>query len=213
MGHTTERAGEFDNQDVVARAQAGDRAAHDELARRFRSMVYAVALRWVADPDEAEDVSQQVFIDALLKINQLRDSRCVGGWLRQIAVRRSLNRLTRRAVLSEDGADALADVAGPQESPADQMIRREQARKLHDALDELRPADRDVLDAFYLRGEPLKQIAKDLRAPVGTIKRRLHSARARLKNILEPSTAGDDRSTRERPPAGWRVPQRRPIAC
>ena len=204
MWQTAARAtGEFDKQDVVGRARTGDRSAHDELARRFRPMVYSVALNWVRDPDEAEDVSQQVFIDALLKIGQLRDARCVGGWLRQIAVRRSLNRLTRRGVLSEEGPDALADVAGRTESPPAQLIRREQARRLHDALDHLRPADRDVLEASYFRGEPLKQIATEFGKPLGTIKRRLHSARARLRDLLEASVEVADRHE----------PRRRAIAC
>ena len=61
--------------------------------------------------------------------------------------------------------------------------------RLHAGLDKLKTEDRETLEAFYLKGRSLKQMAREFDAPVGTIKRRLHVARNRLRNAMENSTA------------------------
>jgi RNA polymerase sigma-70 factor (ECF subfamily) len=58
-------------------------------------------------------------------------------------------------------------------------------KPLKEALQELKPLDRETLEAFYIRGRSLKQIAKEFAVPTGTVKRRLHVARQRLKDGLE----------------------------
>ena len=81
---------------LVEQAQAGDRAAYGELVRRFEPTVYAVALTRLRNPAEAQELTQEVFIHSMRKLDQLRDPQCLAGWLRQITVRMALNRLTRR---------------------------------------------------------------------------------------------------------------------
>src|SRR5712691_4533473 len=81
---------------LVEGARSGDRAAYGELVERFQPVVYAVALARLRNATEAQELTQEVFIHAMTKLEQLRDARCFAGWLRQITVRMAINRLTRR---------------------------------------------------------------------------------------------------------------------
>ena len=81
---------------------------------------------------------------------------------------------------------------GPTErcdEPLEQLISRERAERLWEALGRLKSLDREALDAFYIRGHSLIEIAEMLDVPLGTVKRRLHTARKRLKVELEASVA------------------------
>ena len=176
--------------DVVLRAQTGDRAAYGELVERFQPTVYAVALARLRNPAEAQELAQEVFLHGMKKLPQLRDAQCFAGWLRQITVRMALNRLTRRGPLRKVEADILDTVEAGGAGPVEQLVKSEQAAALYKGLDRLKPVDRATLVAFYLRGRSLKQMSREFETPVGTIKRRLHVARNRLKKALERGTSG-----------------------
>src|SRR2546423_15661309 len=81
---------------LVEKARAGDRAAYGELVKRFEPAVYAVALSRLRNPTEAQELTQEVFIHGMEKVEQLRDARCFARWLRQITMRMAINRMTRR---------------------------------------------------------------------------------------------------------------------
>ena len=174
--------------DLVLRAQAGDRAAYGELVERFQPTVYAVALARLRNPAEAQELAQEVFLHGMKKLAQLRDPACFAGWLRQITVRMAINRLTRRGPLHKVEGDMLDTVEAGGAGPVDELVRRERAAELYQGLERLKPVDRATLVAFYLRGRSLKQMSRDFETPVGTIKRRLHVARNRLKKTLERGT-------------------------
>jgi RNA polymerase sigma-70 factor, ECF subfamily len=75
------------------------------------------------------------------------------------------------------------------DEPLDALISRERAERLWEALGRLKSLDRQALDAFYIRGHSLLEIAEELGVPLGTVKRRLHTARKRLRLELEGSVA------------------------
>jgi RNA polymerase sigma-70 factor (ECF subfamily) len=176
--------------ELVLRAQAGDRAAYGALVERFQPTVYAVALARLRNPAEAQELAQEVFLHAMKKLPQLRDVQCFAGWLRQITVRMALNRLTRRGPLHKIEAEALENAQAAGAGPLEQMEKAEAAAELYQGLERLKPMDRDTLLAFYIRGRSLKQMSREFETPVGTIKRRLHVARIRLKKALERAAAG-----------------------
>src|SRR4051812_12861083 len=176
--------------ELVLRAQAGDRAAYGELVERFQPTVYAVALARLRNPAEAQELAQEVFLHGMRKLPQLRDAECFAGWLRQITVRMAINRLTRRGPLPGGGAEALDSAAAAGAGPLDDLVRAEQAAELYRGLERLKPVDRATLVAFYLRGRSLKQMSREFETPVGTIKRRLHVARNRLRKQLERAATG-----------------------
>jgi RNA polymerase sigma-70 factor (ECF subfamily) len=119
------------------------------------------------------------------KIDQLRDPHCFVGWLRQITVRMAINRVTRKAPVQGAEPEFMQNAPGADAGPLAEMIRNENQKEIWQGLDRLKPLDRDTLVAFYIKGRTLKQMASEFATPVGTIKRRLHVARNRLKTALE----------------------------
>jgi len=179
--------------DLIQKAQAGDRAAYGQLTERFQPAVYAVALARLRNPVEAQEVAQEVFIHAMTKLDQLRDPHCFAGWLRQITVRMAINRLTRRGPAYGTDPEILQNTVGEERSPLDDLVRAEQHAELYRGLERLKDVDRDTLVAFCIHGRSLKQMSREFETPVGTIKRRLHVARNRLRKQLEVGSGAEER--------------------
>src|SRR5436309_11676894 len=194
---------------LVERARAGDRAAYGELVTRFQPAVYALALARLRDPAEAQELAQEVFIHAMTKLEQLRDPQCFAGWLRQITVRMAINRLTRRGPFQGVEPEVLDQAEAAGISPLDQLVRNEAQDELWRGLERLKAVDRATLVSFYIRGRSLKQMSREFETPVGTIKRRLHVARNRLRRALE-QAAGSAGATRS---AARRSSRKRELAC
>jgi RNA polymerase sigma-70 factor (ECF subfamily) len=170
---------------LVRAAQRGDRQAFGRLAERYQRAVYATALRRLGNHNEAQELCQEVFIQALQKIGQLRDPRCFGGWLRSIASRMSINRAVRRAPLVPADTDVLEATRMESLTPLGAVLARERRSQVQSGLGRLPTLDRDTLVAFYFDGRSLLEMSEDFASPVGTIKRRLHVARKRLAKELE----------------------------
>jgi RNA polymerase sigma-70 factor (ECF subfamily) len=166
--------------EVVTRAQRGDRAAFGELFVRFEKHVYAIALRRLRNHSEAQELTQDVFIQVMRKLAQLRDPASFAGWLRSITQRLAINRVVRRKPGRAIESEALEAVCIERITPLDRAIDSEEGVRVRGGLSELRDLDRETHEAFYLHGQSLNEMSDSFEAPVGTIKRRLHVARKRL---------------------------------
>jgi RNA polymerase sigma-70 factor (ECF subfamily) len=174
---------------VVRRAQAGDREAFGTLVEQFQATVYAIALRRLGNPSDALELTQDVFLHVLERLDQLREPERFAGWLRQVAVRMAINRATRRVAPSSVETGVLERAHDGGDEPLERLIGRERAERVWEALGRLKSLDREALDAFYIRGHSLLEIAEMLDVPLGTVKRRLHTARKRLRVELETAVA------------------------
>jgi len=177
---------ETENQtlDLVIRAQAGDRDAFGCLVTEFENVVFAIVFRRLRNRSEALEVTQEIFMRAMRKLDQLREPERFVGWLKRIAVRMSINRAVRRPKECMQDPEIFSGVTGVSNAPLDGVLESERADQLRDGLQQLRPLDRDTLLAFYFEGQSLKQMSDRFSSPVGTIKRRLHTARNRLRDAL-----------------------------
>lgn len=171
--------------ELVRRAQGGDRDAFGALVEQFQRTVYSVCLSRLGNHAEALELSQDVFLHAMRRLDQLREPERFAGWLRQIAARMAINRATRRLGPSSVDGEILEETQGRLDNPLDELIAREREALLREALDRLKPLDREALVSFYIRSRSLAEIAEELEAPIGTIKRRLHVARKRLRDELQ----------------------------
>lgn len=176
--------------ELVRQAKARDRAAFGELVRRHQATVYAAALEKLRDPGEAQEVAHEAFVKAFTKLAQLREPAAFVGWVRRIAVRLALNRLTRRKInQAEDCVFEGATAGGP--GPLESVLRSEAQSSVWNGLARLNELDRDTLVAFYVTGETIREMAERFDTPEGTIKRRLHVARNRLRAKLEASAQAE----------------------
>jgi RNA polymerase sigma-70 factor (ECF subfamily) len=175
-------------EELLQRARAGEARAFGAIVERFQTTVYALALSRLRDAHEAAELVQEVFVHAQAKLGQLRDPACFPGWLRQITVRMAINRQLRGRRTTTSESEMLQQTADQGAGPLDQLLAQEARAALWQGLDALKPLDRDTLVAFYIRGQSLQQMSRAFATPVGTIKRRLHVARNRLRGVLERRT-------------------------
>lgn len=175
--------------ELVVAAQGGDRAAFGELYERFARHVYSIGYARLRNHAEAEELCQEVFVQALLKLAQLRAPEAFAGWLRSIAQRMAINRAVRRPPDIAVEPEALSAQCVEERTPLDYALAGEETACLRAQLDELGDLDRQTLEAFYLSEHSLLEMSDEFAAPLGTIKRRLHVARKRLARQLDPLLA------------------------
>ena len=171
--------------DLVRAAQAGNRDAFGELFERFQPTILAIAMRRLGNASDAHEYVQDVFIQAMTKLDQLRTPECFIGWMRQITVRMSINRAVRRAPSVAVEPEVLEATVTTNDSPFDIALASERKDQVQGGLSRLKDLDRETLQAFYVEGQSLIEMADQFEAPIGTIKRRLHTARKRLAKEVE----------------------------
>ena len=169
---------------LVLNAQAGCREAFGELVRQFETTVFAIAMRRLRNQAEAAELTQDVFVQAMRKLEQLREPERFPGWLRRITVRLAINRAVRRPPVTPQDPEVLVAINSETRSPLEDLMTGERADQVWGGLKRLRSLDRQTLVAFYFEGQSLIEMSDRFRSPVGTIKRRLHTARIRLREEL-----------------------------
>lgn len=169
---------------LVILAQKGDRDAFGELFERYRPAIVALSMQRMRNAHEAEELAQDVFIQAMQKVGQLRVPEAFGGWLRQIVHRMAINRATRRRLSVSCDPETLEATCADDASPQSAFEDRERADAVRCGLTRLGDIDQQTLRAFYLQGQTLIEMSDRFDAPVGTIKRRLHTARKRLAETM-----------------------------
>jgi RNA polymerase sigma-70 factor (ECF subfamily) len=168
------------------RLRAGDAPAFEELVMTYQHRVFGVALRMLGNRAEAEEVAQEAFVRAHRAIGEFRGDAKLSTWLYAITSRLCLNRLAsgeRRLTRQGEAALLRLSDAGPRPDAA--LERRELETALGRAIAEL-PEDRRIVVVLRdLEGLSYEEIAQVLELELGTVRSRLHRARADLKEKLE----------------------------
>jgi RNA polymerase sigma-70 factor (ECF subfamily) len=170
---------------LVEAAQHQDPKAQSALYERYQGSAVALAYRQLGNWDEAEELVQDVFIHAFDRLEQLRVPEAFGGWLRQIVRRMAINRMTRHRTAVAIENETLDAICTSTETPLDEVLESEERDQVRCGLNKLGEVDRQTLEAFYISGHSLIEMAEQFQAPIGTIKRRLHVARKRLARHME----------------------------
>jgi RNA polymerase sigma-70 factor, ECF subfamily len=175
---------------LVRRVAEGDEAAFAELYGRHSTAVRSYVRRRVADPDRAEELAQEVFLDAWRGARRYDAAVApVGAWLRTIATRRSVDWLRRSSV-----RPPLAEHEGREPMELDRAGRVDARLDMLDALRDLPPSQRETLTLAFYADLTYPEIAERTATPLGTVKsrallgmRRLQSTTARPSTV-RPST-------------------------
>ena len=162
----------------------------DSLVRPHFDRLYRLAWRLAGSKDEAEDLFQEVLIKAFARLDDLVDIDEPGSWLARVMYNLFVDHHRRfkrqRMQVVEEGqlpGRGLADLADPSKPHLDHE-RFERLERLHEALQALSEEHRIVVLLHDTEGYKLEEIQELTGTPVGTIKSRLHRARARLRQIL-----------------------------
>jgi RNA polymerase sigma factor (sigma-70 family) len=167
----------------VRKVQQGDTERFADLVTGFQDMAVGYAYSVLGDFHLAEDAAQEAFLDAYRHIGDLREALAFPGWLRRI-VFKHCDRRTRKKAPRTVSFDEVGEERSGAPSPADVAERNEMRDRLMAALDTLSEKQRSVLVLHYMSGHSLSELAAFLNVPAGTVKKRIHDARAHLRDAL-----------------------------
>lgn len=182
-----------DDEALLPRLAAGDRAALDRLYDRYAGPTYALLLRIVADRQLAEDLLQEVFVRVWQRAGSYQAERGrVLTWVLSIAHNLAIDevrRQRRRPQEAEERTDAsVTDLlaAVPTAEPGPEQVVWEQQRRaqINEAMRQLPEAQRVLIELAYFEGYTQSQLAARLGEPLGTIKTRLRLGVQKLRGIL-----------------------------
>lgn len=171
---------------LVRRFQAGDRRAFDEIVDRYKDRIYQFA-RWQVGSHLADDVAQDIFVEVCRSAQAFGGRSSFRTWL--YAVARNVCRSSRRrrsglASVPSAEPEVLLEIPDPGTGPLENVERRELHATLRRAVAELPRHHRTALMLRDWEGLSYQQISEVLEIPVGTVRSRLHNARARLAHRL-----------------------------
>ena len=188
--------------DLITDLREGSEQAFASLLASYERPIYNFVYRLIEDPDDAPDVTQEVFLKVFRNIREFRGECSLKTWLYRITVneasnrRRWFSRHRRREMSLDDhaeGAPAAAELlADPQENQYEQLLRQERRRALETALAGLQESFRVAVVLRDIEGLGYEEIAEVLRVPVGTVKSRILRGRETLKQRM--AALGGDRS-------------------
>ncbi len=189
---------EEDEAAFVARLVARDESAFNELVITYERRVYGLVFRMLGRRDEAEDLAQEVFVQVFKAIDQFRGESKLSTWIYRIAVNLCKNRtkyLSRRHAGEQDDIDAMAErvpmsaaraaTVGDVARPDEEAEARQVELIVKRAIEKLEPDFREALILADVEDMPYEEIAQIMGVPVGTVKSRIHRARAQLKALVE----------------------------
>jgi RNA polymerase sigma-70 factor (ECF subfamily) len=168
---------------LVLRCQTGDEGAYRELVGRFGLRLRYFLLKLSARPDRIDDLLQDTWLDVLRQLPRLKDAGAFRTWLYRIAHGKAMldGRRNGRAMALAADLDEVIETA---EEPA---FTPEDAAQIHAPLDQLEPPHREVLMLRFLEELSYEQIAQIVECPLGTVRSRIHHAKAKLHQILSVS--------------------------
>jgi len=163
--------------------QADTQAFVEEHLRRIYVLIY----RMVGNAADAQDLTQEAFIKALQRQEQLRDAEKAAHWLSRIATNTALDHLRRRARRAETDLQSLAAAppASPDASPEQQVLRTEQAQLLQAGLERLTPRERAALLLRDVEDLPADEVARRLKCGKATVRSHIANARVKFRKYWE----------------------------
>lgn len=171
--------------ELAQSAAGGDEGAFEALYRRHFRRVYALCLRMTANAAEAEDLTQDVFVNLFRKIGQFRGESAFTTWLHRFTVNQVLMHFRRRNARPElvtEGDETPAQIVEGTENPERPPIIDRLA--IERAIAQLSPGYRTIFVLHDVEGYEHNEIAKMLNISEGTSKSQLHKARLKLRSLI-----------------------------
>ena len=176
---------------LIQRAQRGEEQAFATLFQQHKKRVFAVCLQMTKDVADAEDLTQEAFMQVFRSVNSFRGDSAFSTWLHRIAVNTVLMKLRRRKsppVLSLDEPSSAESPSLKREvGKADPNLRGAIDRiALRRAIEELPDGCRQIFDLHEVKGYQHHEIAELLQCSIGNSKSQLHKARMKMRDLLFP---------------------------
>lgn len=182
------------DKELVRRVKKGDKQAFDLLFLRYQHKILNLVSRYLRDPEDVQDVTQEAFIKAFRALPRFRGDSAFYTWLYRIAINTAKNHIVSRSRRPPgtdvdvedaefmDGTDALKD----SESPESALARDELKAAIDQAIQELPDDLRSAVTLREFDGLSYEQIAEIMDCPVGTVRSRIFRAREAIDRAIEP---------------------------
>lgn len=168
---------------LIMRIAEGDKLAMRALFARHQLRVYRFLRRAVHDPQLAEDLVSEVFLDVWRHAGQFARRAAASTWLLSIARHKALSALRRRKEARLDEATA-ATIPDEHDDPEVELAKSEQGAILRDCLRRLSCDHREIIDLTYYQGMGIEAVAEIVGIPANTVKTRMFHARKHLATLL-----------------------------
>lgn len=173
--------------DLVESHRYGDPEAFEELYRRFDKMVYNLSFRMSGDPEEAADLTQEIFLRVYRHLGKFRGKSSLKTWIYRVALNHCRSRLGRKKrwawlPLAEEAAEAVEDT---RPTPEDRTLTDDAGRVVAEALARVKPVFREAVVLRDLEELSYEEIAEVLGCRIGTVRSRIARGRDALRTILE----------------------------
>ena len=175
--------------ELARAAAAGDSGAFEKLYEQHHRRVYSLCLRMLGDSTQAEDLTQEVFLQVFRKLNSFRGDSAFTTWLHRLTVNQVLMHFRKRGVKLEHTSEE-GDFTNVVETPLQSTRRISMVERLalEKAIAALPPGYRTVFVMHDVEGYEHEEIADMLEISIGTSKSQLHKARMRLRELLSKKT-------------------------
>ncbi|RCX31858.1 RNA polymerase sigma factor RpoE [Thioalbus denitrificans] len=182
------------DQELVARVQRGDKRAFDVLVLKYQHRLAKLITRYVHDPSEVQDVTQEAFLKAYRALPKFRGESAFYTWIYRIAINTAKNYVVSQARRPPDtdidaeeaeqyeGAPGLKENASPERM----LLRDEIQQTVFDAIEQLPEDLRTAITLRELEGLSYEEIAQTMDCPVGTVRSRIFRAREAIDRKLRP---------------------------
>ncbi|MCO8121891.1 sigma-70 family RNA polymerase sigma factor [Stieleria sp. TO1_6] len=179
---------ELEEPELIDRALAGDRSAFAELVYQNQDRLFASMMQVTGSPEEAEEVAQEAFIRAFIKLDTFQRNSQFFTWIYRIAFNSALTRRrkkTARVSLDQVREDNGLELASDADRVDESMLRDERVSLVRRAIDTLTEEHRKILVLREMDDFAYEEIAEILGISIGTVRSRLSRARRQLKLAIE----------------------------
>ena len=175
--------------DLVERHRLGDPSAFEEIYRQHEKMVFNLALRMTGSPEDAAELTQEVFLRVYRHLERFRGGSTLKTWVFRIALNCCRSRYRRRRLsfreISPDDTEALERIADPRPDPERDALNASLGERLDEALARVPMAFREAVVLRDVHGFTYDEISEILRIRIGTVRSRIARGRERLRRALE----------------------------
>jgi RNA polymerase sigma-70 factor (ECF subfamily) len=198
-----DETGELPEAEAIRLAQQGDPAAFERIYQLHSRRIYSLCLRMVSNTAEAEDLTQEAFLQLFRKIATFRGESAFSTWLHRLAVNVVLMRLRKKKVSEsslEEATEPDEESGGPRRdfgAPDLRLSGSIDRVNLQRAIDELPPGYKQVFVLHDMQGYEHNEIADIMQCSIGNSKSQLHKARMRLRELLHETQRDEARSARQ----------------
>lgn len=188
----------MDEKDFIQRLKKKDRAAFEQLVQKYKNSLLNVCYGYLKDEEDAEDLTQEVFLEVYKTISDFREESSLYTWLYRVAVSRSLDELKKRGALKRaaffekrvrsDAADLeISQTPSDFQTPEENLHQKQQQKFIQDCLNELPETQRTAFVLSQQDGVSYKEIADIMDKSVSSIESLVHRSKHSLRKIMEAS--------------------------